>query len=330
MTTDNKNFITGCQPGVPITYDRKTAPKQIIDQSQLWKADIRTFDNRIGLYTNVATTFYSMLDNYVPNSREWQILFNRLKVCCALQSCVIDYGKGLEVMTMPKHWLNWNKWDGDATEEEIELKKFYNSILAEHRPYFMRYVYPDKNRNYRRHRDVYEQYSRRHFGKSLSELLLNSSGEPENKVVYYYKRYSPFIETNSVMNRICHHLEDRIQLSRNESNFGWEFDVDETKLESMWELYKKWKSSGADVVGRDLYFKKLADSISINAIEIAKLALMTNRRFANHVFSDDILRLFFRKRILVPVLDKRGNIRFMNNNYRLAEFELGEIDERLS
>ena len=329
-TTSNQQIINGAMGGIPVLYEKKTAGKQRIEKSELWKADIRTFDNKIGFLTNLATTMFSIRARYKPEDEEYKILTNRLKTCCALQSMVIDYGKGIEVMPIPRHWATWNKWDDEtASEEEIELKKSHNKILAEQRPYFMIYTYPQKEKRYREHFQIYDAYSRCHFKMGIKELVsVGANGsEEKQKCIDFYFRYSPIIDTPSVMNKISHFVEGKVKPNRKISDFGWQFDVDGKKIERMNELYHSWKNE-RDIESEYSYshigatYRKLADDISINSKEIAKLALMTNRRFANSVFSEDILNLFKTIKMNIPVLCKDGDREFYGNKYKIIEFLL--------
>lgn len=324
-------MINGAIGGLPVTYEKKTAPKERIDKDNLWKSDVRTFDNKIGFLTNLSSTMFSMISKYKETDPEYKILENRLKICTVLQSQVIDMGKGIEVMGIPKFWTNWNKWEDGDVIKEIELKKSHNKLLVEQRPYFMTFTYPQKAKKYREHLKMYDDYSRCFFAMGLKELIKENDIEnpDKKKCLDFFFRYSPISDDPSIMNKVSHFMESKVKVNRvYKSDFGWEFDVDKIKLELMKELYKEWDSKrkyNTDEHDADnKKYRNLADNISANSKETAKLALMTNRRFANSIFGEDILELFYRKNIEIPVLDKNGDKYFSGNKYKIISFSLEE------
>jgi len=323
-TTDNQEIINNAPGGLPITYEKKTAPKEIINKDLLWKSDVRVFSNKIGYLTNLSTTMYSLLAKYNKDDKEYKTLMNRIKAATAEQSMVIDFGKGVEVMPIPVHWSTWQKWNDEDDVEEIELKKYYNTILAEQRPYFMIYTYNHKMKKYKEHVKIYNDYSQCHFGITLNELLREgSNGDTDKqKCIDFYYRYNPIIDSLSTMNKISHFIENKVKVKRNQSDLCWEFDVDAEKLEKMWNLYKVWNSDKSDE--NQYKYRLLADDISTNSKEIARLALMTNGRFANKVFADEILELFARQTIEIPVSSKNGDKLFCNKKYKIISFNLEE------
>lgn len=64
FTTDNEVMIDNVIPGNPITYQKKPTEKKHIDKRDLYKADLMSFDSKIGYITNCSTTLYSMLPLY--------------------------------------------------------------------------------------------------------------------------------------------------------------------------------------------------------------------------------------------------------------------------
>lgn len=90
FTTDNKVMIDNAFGGNPITYQKKPTEKKYIDTKDLYKADLLSFDSKIGYITNCSTTLYSMLPLYEKNTKEHDTIMHRLKECRVLQGNEID------------------------------------------------------------------------------------------------------------------------------------------------------------------------------------------------------------------------------------------------
>ena len=113
---------------------------------------------------------------------------------------------------MPRHWYDYhaNALPEDATDEQTAEREFNLSILADRKPYFMRYIYPTLMKEYRAYMKSVETKCVREFRLSLDELL----GVPEDErtdeqrqFIGYYERRLPVSTHNCVMNRICRRFE---------------------------------------------------------------------------------------------------------------------------
>ena len=60
------------------------------DTKDLYKADLLSFDSKIGYITNCSTTLYSMLPLYEKGTKEYDTIMHRLKECRVLQGNEID------------------------------------------------------------------------------------------------------------------------------------------------------------------------------------------------------------------------------------------------
>ena len=128
--------------GNPITYQKKPTEKKIIDKKDLYKADIKSFDSKIGYITNCSTTLYSMLPMYKEGTKEYNEIINRLKICRKEQGNQIDKAKGLIVKNFPHHWTNWSNPSHKDCPFNQEDADFYNKLIVDKRPMFMKYLYP--------------------------------------------------------------------------------------------------------------------------------------------------------------------------------------------
>ena len=90
FTSDNEIMIDNAFGGNTITYQKRPTEKKYIDTKDLYKADLLSFDSKIGYITNCSTTLYSMLPLYGKDTKEYNTIMHRLKECRVLQGNEID------------------------------------------------------------------------------------------------------------------------------------------------------------------------------------------------------------------------------------------------
>jgi hypothetical protein len=233
-------------------YERKTAEKQLVVEEELWKNDATSFGSKVGLLTNFSTSIFSMLPLFEKDSVEEKILTDRLKIATALQSQIIDSQKGIRVMPFPSWWADKEKEeDKDVLSEEE--KGLYERVRVTKRPYFFKYVYDNYTKLYNRHLDIYENLSQIRMGLSFSELQRKENKTQEElDLINNYHKYSPLLDSPSIMNKICHHMEQevaKIRKKRKNPDFNWHIYLDDSiefdpiKLELMRKLYKEFSNS---------------------------------------------------------------------------------------
>ena len=140
---------------------------------------------------------------------------DRLKAGCAAQSRQIDKTKiGENVKTLGSICKQYQRIDNTKdTPEQIERKMFYNRILADKKPYFFKYKYPQLNKELNEYIKKNNENAQIHFSKTLDELLQqektspNSLDEAEIIFLNYYHRFLPVVDSECVMNKICKYIE---------------------------------------------------------------------------------------------------------------------------
>jgi hypothetical protein len=318
-------------------------------------SDTLSFGSRIGLITNLSTTFYSLLPLFVGN-KEYNVLINRLKTCCVLQGSEIDKTKGINVYELP-NW--WDKWDKDSENSELN-----NKLLARQRPYFFRYVYQSWNKRYKHHYSAYNNLCIVRFGYTLDVLLGKENlSEAEQKVKDEFYKRSPLIDSPCTVNLICHYLEKEVkEVKANVKNDNFDYsiymnpdiEVDENKLHKMELLYDKfrafqrnshdrssnnWEDDEDEFPTRDEYIHVLereAYYISNNISELANLLVEVcygmhgenSKEFCWKLFGGrgllDNLAMRCRGFMQVPVLDDKGTIEYLGKKYSLLNLVLSE------
>ena len=357
FTTNNKIMVDNSFGGNPITYQKKPTEKKFIDTKDLYKADLLSFDSKIGYITNCSTTLYGMLPLFEKDSKEYNTIMHRLKECRVAQGNEIDKAKGLIVKDFPKHWTEWqnpNKPNEQFTKEEIELN---NKLLIEKRPYFMRYLYPKYNQEYQLHNKKYEYLCYRLFGIHIEELLsLKNKTEEQQKLADNYNKFNPLLETNCVMNNICRYMEKEvkeIKVNIKKASPDYIFNIlynpkksiTETEIEEMDKVYKKYIKSQSSKrviqIPDSEEIIKPPEEITMNKLgyiseDIQKLANLAvyvnyvkypnaNKNFCWKIFSDGIMFNIYdnsRNKFTIPLEDSEGDIKYMGSKYKNKEVKL--------
>lgn len=287
---------------IPVTYEPKKANKSKVDYKNLYKTDLLSFDPLIGYITNVSTTLYEIQSQFEKGSPEYEELDRRLKLCCYYQSAAIDSAKGIAFEGIPKHWVKRTKVTDDMAKEETEAAALNNRIcIGNKRPYFMRYLYRKRNKEYRNFLSDLRRISVVFCGKPYDETF-PSAELPEiisKKIAHFADIGNPLIETNGTMNRVCRYMEKRLSKKQDRTNspkkenadhlfeilydnsYQTDFDLlpKMNALKSKYINFKKSKRlSDSDFnTYEQLYqsiFDEAVETISNNETELANLAVM--------------------------------------------------------
>lgn len=226
-TTNNEQFINNVYPNQRVvTYSAKKPQKKIFTENDLYKTDTFSFGTQIGQITNATSTCIGLMGLFEPESKEYKLLMNRVKMGCAAQSRQIDKTKiGEAVKGIPKIWTQYQKYLKDDTEKDKELKNFYNSLLTDRKPYFFKYKYPTLNKQLNAYIKKSDENCQIHFSVSLKDLLEKENSlltEDEKEFIMFYRKFLPVIDSNCVMNNICKyiesidfHIKQKIKTSKN-------------------------------------------------------------------------------------------------------------------
>lgn len=257
-TTNNPVFLRCRYDNLPITYTKSTVDKEEINEDELYEADIQSFNSTIGSITNISTTFYELLAKYEGKSeyqKEQDEIIERLKLIRKSQGDSIDKAKGIKIEPMPRHWT---KYLTDVPKGETEERmNFCNSVVADRKPYFFRYLYGKENVKLKNFMEKKEIASYTRLGKSISSLLTAPEAELSEKERKYkhgtFEKNYPLLDCNGRMNRICHYMESNLQeISRNRTkNPDYVFDImyrdrnrnfPQEHIDTMSKFYKEYKA----------------------------------------------------------------------------------------
>lgn len=201
--------------------EQSSAKKIIPTEDDFINSNIAGFGNDIGKITNRITSMYDVQSTYDKDSEEYKVLEYRICAGQLIQQDVIDKIKGIVAKPMPKAWYDRhaiNDVDGDQ-------KELYSKIVAERKPYFMRYIYPAISKEYSTYCKKANRNALKNFGRTLDELLgADDLSEEELSFLATYKAYLPLGAGDCVMNNICRMFEDRfdsVKMRRTEAPFDY-------------------------------------------------------------------------------------------------------------
>ena len=108
---------------------------------------------------------------------------------------------------MPKTW-----YDRHAASkiEDSDQRELYRRLLADKKPYFMRYIYPSLMRQYNTYVKNTDKNALREFQMTVDELKsipVNDRTDRMNEFLHYYSIKMPVGDNDCVMNRICRRFE---------------------------------------------------------------------------------------------------------------------------
>ena len=253
MATDNPYFLKGAKrEELPIMYDKEVVPTQKITLPNQVRCDIKGLDTKVGQITNYSTSMLAMLPLFKGEKQQdqKQEIETRLKLLRELQGAEIDKIKGTAPPNFPKSWRHWvhiNKDDDDITKAE---KYKYNSMVVKKKPYFFIYLYNTLMNDYKNYEKNFNSISLTHFGVPIKVLLRKKDHtEGEMNLLRKYRKYSPVLETDCVMNILCKEIENvefDIKYKPNCASllpkFADRTEIDEDKIVKLIELYKGYKA----------------------------------------------------------------------------------------
>ncbi|MCL1951641.1 MAG: hypothetical protein FWF60_02315, partial [Oscillospiraceae bacterium] len=213
--TDNPVLLRRSRPTRTILCAQRVAEKIRPAEDDLVRSNINGFGDDIGKITNRITAMFDVRSQFEPGSAEYEELSYRIMCGQHFQQCAIDKTKGIQSSLMPKHW-----YDRRAADEmdDGELREFNLRIVANKKPYFMRYIYPVLMREYNAHLKNTNGKSVMEFRRRVSELAGGGDGDEQDTFRHYADVMTPVSNLDCVTNRICRMVEgvfsDKVELVR--------------------------------------------------------------------------------------------------------------------
>ena len=215
MLTDNPVLVHKLVPLPALMCAQRKAEKRISDEEDFVRSNIQSFGNSIGQTTNWITSMFEVRSLFPPDSKEYETLSYRIRCGQLYQQNEIDKAKGVVCKPMVKSWRD--RHEANRIEDPDE-RDFYRRIVADRKPYFMRYIYSALMKQYNTYIKNTDRNAMREFQmtvKDLEELELEEEMTSEEKLtdrqrefLKFYRIRMPVGTGPCVMNMICHKFED--------------------------------------------------------------------------------------------------------------------------
>lgn len=217
MLTDNPVLVDRLTPLPAIMCAQRKAQKRIVSEADFVQANIDSFGDEIGKITNRITSMFEVQARFNEETPEYRELDYRIKCGQLLQQNAIDKTKGIVAKPMPRSWYDWRS----AMESEPDKRLLYTAIVADKKPYFMRYIYPRLMKDYNTYIKNSTRACLREFGQTPDELMAMPCEDLTDQQIAYIKQYRnkmPVGMGDCIMNKICRRFEQRFdsaQMRRN-------------------------------------------------------------------------------------------------------------------
>lgn len=227
FSTNNRILLAHTENSMTIECMQRKAPKIIPTMQDMVQANKLAFGDEIGSTTNRITAMIERQAGFARGSEEYEMLAYRIKCGQHYQQCAIDRAKGILVRPMPKYW--YDRSACEALPEDTEKKKHFKElclrIVAENKPYFMKYVYPDLMAKYNKYIRDSNSKCIREFKMCLTDLISKpDKSAAEEEFITYYKRLMPVGDNPCIVNRIARLFEDSFKSCINVPSPPAEFD----------------------------------------------------------------------------------------------------------
>lgn len=260
---------------------------------------------------------------------------------------------------MPKTWHD--RHAANKIEDE-PTRNFYRSIVADKKPYFMRYIYPALMKQYNTYIKNTERNAFREFQMAVSELRdipIDQLSERQCDFLKYYDCRMPVGIGDCVMNKICRRFEQEFDGYIRKHNCAIKFDYrimrgqadySQTQYNAVKKLYedynKRLKSyaiftdyekvdndtSRAEISVMNDDFKRRCLCICQNEESLCNIILDlcytkgSTKRFAWSMCGQTIIKNLLNNNnniISFPVIDSEGSIDYCGDKFSIKSKEIG-------
>ena len=264
---------------------------------------------------------------------------------------------------MPRYWHDRH---AAAQIDNHEERKFQLSIVADKKPYFMRYIYPVLMRQYNTYISNTNKNSMREFGLTVDELLAVPDGdltERQREFIHFYRMRLPVGDGDCVMNKICRRFEDEFSGFIKKKDLQDKFDYTILRSDSEYlashfkavsDLYNDYerkmrsyvlfcKYEREDITDVQYRYQELkaeyidaCAKVCPNQKSLCNILLdlcylrSATKRFAWDVCGDDIIENLLDKHdrmISFPTIASNGEISYCGNRFTMKEVKLEVEDE---
>ena len=362
MLTDNRVLVEKLNPLPALMCAQRKATKKVPVEEDFIRSNIESFGNEIGRTTNWITSMFEVRSQYKKGSKEYETLDYRIRCGQLYQQNSIDKAKGIICKPMPRTWHD--RHAANKIEDECD-RGFYRKIVADKKPYFMRYIYPALMKQYNTYIKNTNKNSLREFGLTIDELSKIPAGELTDKQLEFLRYYNyrmPVGIGNCVMNKICRRFEDEfdgyIGKHNSEVKFDYRFmrnssEYSYSQYNSIRKLYEDYNQrlrnymifvdtervdefdSMSELRTMNEEFRKSCATICPNRDILCNIILdicytrSSTKRFAWSMCGADIIHnllLQNNNTISFPTIDKDGDIEYCCNRFSVISTKV-EVKE---
>ena len=273
FTTDNKIIVEHTLNSTTIECMQRKAEKIIPTEKDMVQANKLAFGDEIGTTTNRITSMIERQALFDKDSEEYKVLDYRIKCGQHFQQNSIDKAKGIIAKPMPKYWYDkssCNKLPSD-TDEQKHFKELCLRIVAENKPYFMKYVYPDLMAKYNKYLKDTNSKCIREFKMSMIDLMNKPNKTiPEKDFIEYYNKLMPVGDNPCTINRIAWLFENTFKSYISEFSKTREFDYSILKsgVEYSKNDYQKIAKIKSEYDDSVKYYQQLANKQRLDKDEV--------------------------------------------------------------
>lgn len=362
MLTDNIVLVNklNCLPALMCA--QRKATKKVPTEDDFIRSNIESFGNEIGQTTNWITSMFEVQARYAKGTKEYEALDYRIRCGQLYQQNSIDKAKGIICKPMPRTWHDRHSVN---KIEDDDIREFYRNIVADKKPYFMRYIYPALMKQYNTFIKNTNKNALREFNMTVDEMInlpFSELTDRQAEFLRYYKYRLPVGVGDCVMNKICKRFEEEFDGYIGKRNSEIKFDYRFMKNNSEYsypqysairKLYDDYNQrlrsyaifadnerideyeSNSEIMVMNTEFKKECSIICPNRDVLCNIILdicytrSSTKRFAWNMCGAEIIHnllLQNNNTISFPVIDKDGDIEYCCNKFSVVSKKI-EVKE---
>jgi len=360
MLTDNPVIVRNVISQPALMCAQRKAKKIVPTEDDFIQANIDSFGNEIGAITNRTTSMYEIRSHYSEDSEEYKILTYRVQCGQLYQQNQIDRSKGIICKSMPAEWYDRHAINKLGDEDK---KKLYRSVVADKKPYFMRYIYPALMKQYNTHIKNTNKKALREFGMTVDDLLdipKEKRSKEQSEFLKQYNRKMPVGIGDCVMNKICRRFEEEFDgyIGRygGEADFDYcfmrgEAEYSQAQYDAINRLYKDYNQrlrgfmvssnyeridsedslSGLAVINDE--FAERCAAVCPNEDSLCNIILdicytkSSTKRFAWSMCGSSIIHNLLSANdntILYPIADVNGDVEYCHSRFTVRSRKVGD------
>lgn len=287
MLTDNRILVERLIVQPTIICAQRRAEKCIPTEEDFIRSNIDSFGNEIGQITNYITSMFEVQSRFAPGSKEYETLAYRIMCGQLLQQNAIDRSKGIVCKPMPKYWHD--RHAANRIEDESE-REFCRSIVADKKPYFMRYIYPQLMKQFNTYIKNTNRNALREFQMSIEELVAadpDTLSERQTEFLKYFDSRMPVGTAPCVMNRICKRFEKEFDgyIGKHRSKTAFDYTIMKYGEEYTASQFRDIKRLYDEYMGRVRNYMMFSEYERVDECESSSVLLSMRDEFEKKCFS---------------------------------------------